>query len=201
MDNIAAAGAKIDVEDIILYTLNGLPSQYQSFKIAIRTKLTLISLEDLYNSLLISEEINVATNFAKETNGIQSQAAKYANSGEKSAYSYKGKAKNNFHKSGNNKYDQIPKSGNNYELFSKSGSSTYEQFPKSNHNNSFGRSVIIVTCQICGKRGHSAMQCWHCMNENYRPQKKVLFTAANLNPAEWYMDSDASSHITLIWKI
>lgn len=37
VDNIAAAGSHIDVEDIILYIINGLPSSYNSFKNAIRT--------------------------------------------------------------------------------------------------------------------------------------------------------------------
>ncbi|KAI0499146.1 hypothetical protein KFK09_020047 [Dendrobium nobile] len=37
VDNIAASGATIDPEDIVLYILNGLPSTYNSFKTAIRT--------------------------------------------------------------------------------------------------------------------------------------------------------------------
>lgn len=53
VDQIATAGASVNVEDIGLYTLNGLPSTYNSFKTTICTKLTLISLEDLC-SLLIS---------------------------------------------------------------------------------------------------------------------------------------------------
>lgn len=55
VDLIAAAGSPIDIEDIIYYTLNGLPTSYQSFKVAIRTNLQSLSLDDLY-SLLCSEE-------------------------------------------------------------------------------------------------------------------------------------------------
>lgn len=40
VNNISAIGVNIDVEDIILCTLNGFPNQYNAFKIAIRTKLT-----------------------------------------------------------------------------------------------------------------------------------------------------------------
>ncbi|KAI0520206.1 hypothetical protein KFK09_007677 [Dendrobium nobile] len=58
VDNIAAAGSTIDTEDIILYTLNGLPTIYNPFKTAIRTSLNPISLDILY-SLLCSEEINL----------------------------------------------------------------------------------------------------------------------------------------------
>lgn len=49
VDNIARGGQKIVIEDIILYTLNGLPNQYPLFKAIIRTKLTLLSLRDLYS--------------------------------------------------------------------------------------------------------------------------------------------------------
>ncbi|KAI0497789.1 hypothetical protein KFK09_021024 [Dendrobium nobile] len=59
VDVISAAGSTIEPEDIILYTLNGLPSSYNAFKTSIRTKLHLISLDDLY-ALLCSEETNLA---------------------------------------------------------------------------------------------------------------------------------------------
>ncbi|KAL0904327.1 hypothetical protein M5K25_026419 [Dendrobium thyrsiflorum] len=65
VDNIAAAGLKIDAEDILLYTLNGLPPSYKAFKTSIRTKVSPISLENLY-SLLLSEEINLAAEQSRE---------------------------------------------------------------------------------------------------------------------------------------
>ncbi|KAI0512200.1 hypothetical protein KFK09_012838 [Dendrobium nobile] len=56
VDQIAAAGAVVDTEDIILHILNGLPPTYQSFKTAIRTMLTTITLDQppllLINSIL-----------------------------------------------------------------------------------------------------------------------------------------------------
>ncbi|KAL0920813.1 hypothetical protein M5K25_009983 [Dendrobium thyrsiflorum] len=65
VDNIDATGSQVDTEDIIIYTINGFPNSYQAFKTSIQTKLTPISLEDLY-SLLISEEINISSEQAKE---------------------------------------------------------------------------------------------------------------------------------------
>ncbi|PKU59974.1 Retrovirus-related Pol polyprotein from transposon TNT 1-94 [Dendrobium catenatum] len=59
VDQIASVGSTIDTEDIILYILNELPPTYKSFKIAIRTMLTPISLDQLY-PLLLSEEVNLA---------------------------------------------------------------------------------------------------------------------------------------------
>lgn len=55
VDLIAAAGSSIDIEDIIYYTLNDLSSLYKNFKVAMRTNLQPISLDDLY-SLLCNEE-------------------------------------------------------------------------------------------------------------------------------------------------
>lgn len=44
----AIVGCSIDIEDIIIYILNGLTPNYLAFKIAIRTKLTPINLDDLH---------------------------------------------------------------------------------------------------------------------------------------------------------
>ncbi|PKU77959.1 Retrovirus-related Pol polyprotein from transposon TNT 1-94 [Dendrobium catenatum] len=64
VDNISAAGATIDSEDIVLYTLNGLPPSYQAFKTAIRTKQGPLSLDELY-SYLLTEEITFAADSSK----------------------------------------------------------------------------------------------------------------------------------------
>ncbi|XP_020699740.1 uncharacterized protein LOC110112009 [Dendrobium catenatum] len=47
VDNIAAADVKIDPEDIVLYTLNGLPPSYNSFKTAIHTSRLPADLDNL----------------------------------------------------------------------------------------------------------------------------------------------------------
>ncbi|KAI0523408.1 hypothetical protein KFK09_005803 [Dendrobium nobile] len=62
--NIATAGSSIDSEDIIMYTLNGLPPSYQAFKMAIRTKRGPVSLDELY-SYLLTEEITLAADSSK----------------------------------------------------------------------------------------------------------------------------------------
>ncbi|PKU86353.1 hypothetical protein MA16_Dca002184 [Dendrobium catenatum] len=66
VDAINAVGSSIDTEDIILYTLNGLPTTYNAFKTSIRTNLQPLSLDDLY-SLLCNVEINLTANALKET--------------------------------------------------------------------------------------------------------------------------------------
>ncbi|KAI0501873.1 hypothetical protein KFK09_016818 [Dendrobium nobile] len=58
VDQISAAGSTVDPEDVIIYILNGLPPEYQSFTTTIRTMQQSLSLDNLY-ALLISEEIHL----------------------------------------------------------------------------------------------------------------------------------------------
>ncbi|KAI0522751.1 hypothetical protein KFK09_005136 [Dendrobium nobile] len=80
VDNIAAAGSQVDTKDIILYILNGLPPPYQSFKTAIRTMLTPISLDNLY-ALLLSEEINIASDMSRISSAPDPNVALFSNRG------------------------------------------------------------------------------------------------------------------------
>ncbi|PKU88027.1 Retrovirus-related Pol polyprotein from transposon TNT 1-94 [Dendrobium catenatum] len=80
VDQIAAAGARVDEEDIILYILNGLPSTYQAFKTSIRTMTQPLNLDQLY-SFLISEEIHVASDAARSAPLDNSNTALFVNRG------------------------------------------------------------------------------------------------------------------------
>lgn len=63
-------GVAVNVEDNIMYTLNGFPCHYQSFKTTTCTMLNLIALEYLY-SLWISEDIEINAELAKELNNTK----------------------------------------------------------------------------------------------------------------------------------
>lgn len=66
-DSIAASKVPLSVEDIILYTLNGLSSTHQAFKTTMQINLQPIGLDDFY-ALLCSEELNLDTENLKENN-------------------------------------------------------------------------------------------------------------------------------------
>ncbi|PKU80620.1 Retrovirus-related Pol polyprotein from transposon TNT 1-94 [Dendrobium catenatum] len=70
VDAIAATGSPLDPEEVIFYTLNGLPVQYQSFKTTIRTNLQPLSLDDLY-TLLCSEELNLVQETTSALQNLQ----------------------------------------------------------------------------------------------------------------------------------
>ncbi|PKU78985.1 Retrovirus-related Pol polyprotein from transposon TNT 1-94 [Dendrobium catenatum] len=175
VDNIAAAGSKVDTEDIVLYILNGLPASYNSFKTAIRTSLQPISLDDLY-SLLSSEEINLQHQLLQDSQQPNSMAL-YSNRSN-----YRGRS---------NKFR-----GKNYN----SRSQQVDRQQPSPENQTTARSQQNrPVCQICGKTGHTAGNCWHRQNLNYAPPTNSRALSAQQHLADtndWILDSGASSHLT-----
>ncbi|KAI0519495.1 hypothetical protein KFK09_006944 [Dendrobium nobile] len=96
IDIIAASGSSIDTEDIILYTLNGLPATYQSFKAVIRNQLQPISLDDFY-ALLCSEELHIASEVGCDATAASNTDSNYALTASKGTYhsrasSYRGQS-------------------------------------------------------------------------------------------------------------
>ncbi|KAI0524753.1 hypothetical protein KFK09_004138 [Dendrobium nobile] len=77
VDSIASAGSTIDIEDIILHILNGLPPSYQSFKTSIRHMQSPLKLDNLY-AMLISEEIHLQNDSMRLTTNQETQTALYA---------------------------------------------------------------------------------------------------------------------------
>ncbi|PKU62451.1 Retrovirus-related Pol polyprotein from transposon TNT 1-94 [Dendrobium catenatum] len=176
VDSIAASGSKIDPEDIILHILNGLPASYNSFKAVIRTYPIPLDLDNLY-SMLCSEEINVSQELAKDNSTATGNTALYSNSYN----SNKGRMQKRFIK--NKPQQPVQNSINPVTV------------QPSTVNNS------RPTCQICGKIGHIAINCWHRCNFKYAPtntrspQALQAQTIPN-NSNEWILDTGASAHLT-----
>ncbi|PKU76601.1 Retrovirus-related Pol polyprotein from transposon TNT 1-94 [Dendrobium catenatum] len=173
VDSLAAAGAPIATEEIIHYTLDGLPSTYQSFKTSIRTNLQPISLDDLY-TLLCSEELNLAHETTRELHSLQISG----NSTALAATRGRGRGRSNISR------------GRNY--YTNRTSSTTNRGPR--------QPRPAITCQICGKNGHSAVKCWHRHDDQYNTEQPTtaLFTSpVPPPPSEWFLDSGASAHLTL----
>ena len=55
-------------------------------------------------------------------------------------------------------------------------------------------------CQICKKRGHTTLNCWHHYNQLYQPdipvQALAAMTITDINNDAWHPDTGASSHMT-----
>lgn len=57
---------------------------------------------------------------------------------------------------------------------------------------------LSITCQICGKFGHSTIKCWHRHEDQYNTETtSTLFTSPSQSPStKWFLDSGASTHLT-----
>ncbi|PKU76820.1 Retrovirus-related Pol polyprotein from transposon TNT 1-94 [Dendrobium catenatum] len=171
VDALAAAGAPVDVEDIIHYTLNGLPNTYQAFKTAIRTNPRPVILDELY-TLLCSEELNLAHETLRDLQSLNltgSQTALTASRGR-----------------GRGRASQ------------QRGRSSARPPPSQNHNRGSKQNRPSVTCQICGKLGHSAIKCWYRHDDNYttEPTPALFSTPNSSTTSDWFLDSGASTHLT-----
>ncbi|KAJ8644823.1 hypothetical protein MRB53_006571 [Persea americana] len=67
-DQLATCGAPVSEDDLILYTLSGLPSVYRPFQTSICTRSMHdpVSLEELH-TLLVCEELSLADDISVET--------------------------------------------------------------------------------------------------------------------------------------
>jgi len=56
-----------------------------------------------------------------------------------------------------------------------------------------------VTCQLCGKEGHSVLRCFKRFAASFTgpPQKSASVTTSSYGvDTNWYMDSGATDHVT-----
>jgi hypothetical protein len=62
-----------------------------------------------------------------------------------------------------------------------------------------GKRGDMTPCQVCGKVGHLALDCWHRFDESYTSEVNRSASAATNNygiDTNWYTDSAATDHIT-----
>ncbi|KAI0495511.1 hypothetical protein KFK09_021812 [Dendrobium nobile] len=167
VDAIAATGSPLDPEEVIFYTLNGLPVQYQSFKTAIRTNLQPLSLDDLY-TLLCSEELNLAqeTTTALQNLTLNDPATALA------AYRGRGRGRNNSGRGrtsnrGRSRSDKNSSSGIICQICSKTGHSAIKCWYRNDpsYNEESVKTALITPSDTC-------------------------------NTTDWFLDSGASNHLT-----
>ncbi|KAI0504725.1 hypothetical protein KFK09_015678 [Dendrobium nobile] len=183
VDAIAAAGSTIEVEYIIHYTLNGLPITYQSFKTAIRTQQNPISIDDFY-SMLCSEELHLNADMNRNSNNLSSGDPNLALAATRGSYrgrsSARGRGRGTF----------------NARSTSRRSASGRPPINDQAANRGGRRTRPTVKCQICGKPGHSAVNCWYRHDTKYSATPQAYITTDNSQQADWFLDSGATEHLT-----
>ena len=217
-DKLGSVGVNIDDEDLLHVVLKGLPADYDSFCSAMRTRERVICCEELH-VLLTSEEESKKN--ARHTSSDIPHMAMAATNSQFPAPSTntplplfsapwnrgRGGRNSNRGRGGRNSFDS-----------NRGGFSSNSQgFPPNPHGYSqsynspgtFNGSSQRPQCQICGKTGHLALDCFHRMNFAYQgrqPPAKLAaiastnmtnaFNASSSTQSNWISDTGATDHFT-----
>jgi hypothetical protein len=170
---MAATDAPFRDDEILAYMLVGLPIDYDPYVTSIITKDS-ITLDDACAHLI-----------AFEPRHLKHQASLQLNIGSSANYVGRGTQSSGH---GN------PSTGRGRSDRGR-GHSRGTAPPRSNGDH---RSSLCPPYQICGKVGHTAVRCWHRMDDSYNedPPSAAMVTTSSKVDADWYTDTGATDHIT-----
>uniref|UniRef100_A0A2N9H8F5 Integrase catalytic domain-containing protein n=1 Tax=Fagus sylvatica TaxID=28930 RepID=A0A2N9H8F5_FAGSY len=160
-DKLIAVGTLIDNEEMLHIILKGLPREYGAFCSTIRTRNEPVSFEEIM-VLLQTEEQSLAESFdsGKDLNSMAMFASATPNNRNTSSQS-------SFYVHSNQNRGR----GRNNNQRGRGGRfSSNNQYP---HSNAFTQGNAQFSnnqpmCQICGKIGHQALDCYHRMDFAYQ---------------------------------
>ena len=213
-DRLATVSVILDDEELFHVALDGLPSEYDSFSFAIRTHSDVLSVEEL-NTLLNAEErvikkrsnglvppsMAMNANFQSPHQGFSNQrgrGGRYSNQRGRG-----GRGNHNGFNNNNGGFSNHSGFNNNNGGF---GNTSYH--PTSGQHfksqNPFGQPQSNRPfCQICGKGGHTALDCYHRMDFAYQGRHapaKLASMVANSSQVQhcngWLTDTGCSDHVT-----
>uniref|UniRef100_A0A2N9G1P2 Integrase catalytic domain-containing protein n=1 Tax=Fagus sylvatica TaxID=28930 RepID=A0A2N9G1P2_FAGSY len=183
-------GVEVDDEELLHVVLKGLPSEYDAFCSTMRTRDRSISCEELH-VLLTSEEESKKN--SKNMSSDVPHMAMAANASVSSpatntplplfspqwnrgrggrSQNYRGRGRGNY---GNSR--------GGFQQFHQNLQPNSQAFPQNSSTSQNSRP----TCQICGKPGHVALDCFHRMNFAYQgrhpPAKLAAIASTNMSNA------------------
>jgi hypothetical protein len=169
---LAAANSPISDDEVIVYLLAGLGPDYDSFVTSMTTK-DALTLDEVYAHLMTFE-----ARLLKHHSDQQLRVASTAHFAGRGS-PFRGRGRNRGRGRGSGRF---PPSRGDVPSRSSGDRRTPSQRP---------------TCQICGREGHTAIRCWHRMDEAYHedPSAMVATSSYKIDP-NWYSDTGATDHIT-----
>lgn len=172
---LAAAGAPLRPDEIIAYLLAGLGPDYDPFVTSMTTKSEPLTIDDVYSYLL-----------AYEARQLHHQAEMRLNVGSSANFAGRG-GPSSYRGRGGPHTGRSPGRGGAHPGRLRSPT----QPPAGNRS-------ARPSCQICGRKGHTAVKCWHRMDESYQEEQPyaAVATASYKVDPNWYTDTGATDHIT-----
>jgi GAG-pre-integrase domain/gag-polypeptide of LTR copia-type len=198
VDRLRSIGTPVSDQDLVLYTLQGLGTEYENFVTALSMRYAPPTMVE-FNGLLLAHEARSQTNLRSLTSNIV-----------------------NLSMTGNSSH---PQTGTTAQLVSLPSEqqvfyTTNQQF-RSNSNrgreNYRGRgrdhsntsnSAQGQQCQICEKNGHSTLNCYHRFDIRFTSpsasppvhsqssHQALLAEPASTPQSHWFLDSGATTHVT-----
>ncbi|KAK1669272.1 hypothetical protein QYE76_057431 [Lolium multiflorum] len=200
---MAAAGKPLDTVDVISYILAGLDDDYDGFVAAITALMKAekdVSLSDVYSQFMSYESRMEARN-----NG-GGASVNAAHRGGRNGGRGRGPFPDQYRDQGGqfqyrdqrNNYDQR---SNNYRGGYRGGRGNDGggyRGGRGNGGRSYAPGRSDETCQVCGKTGHTALNCWKRFQKSYHGPDKSAGAAYGSYGVDtnWYSDSGATDHVT-----
>ncbi|KAJ1701542.1 hypothetical protein LUZ63_001321 [Rhynchospora breviuscula] len=205
-DRLRSIGSTVTDQDLVVYTIQGLGSEYDAFVTAISMKDPPPSMPELC-SLLLAQEARILTNLrttsaalvhlttaqGEATDNTTNQAVFYANGA---------KSKGNF----------TPSQNSPSQFYNSNRGRSHYQRGRGRGRQQQTSNVENITCQICNKWGHGALECYHRFDIRYSitttpaqaPTHQALLAepaSAPVHPSTssqptWFIDSGATTHVT-----
>ncbi|KAL5727823.1 hypothetical protein ACHQM5_000970 [Ranunculus cassubicifolius] len=210
-DLLAASGSIVNDGDLLVYILNGLPAEYDSFSTSIRVRSEDVTIDELH-ALLINEELVILSRnkqlLQHETSATAFSARSQQSNNYSQPYNTSSQSRNNFHSTrgrGRGRNNNRSSFNNNQSAGRGIlGSSPNYQGSNNSSNQSYSNnSSDRPPCQICSRTNHTAIDCYQRMNYSYQgripPQKLQAMVAdrtTSTRSPPWYADSGATNHIT-----
>ncbi|KAJ3701350.1 hypothetical protein LUZ61_005055 [Rhynchospora tenuis] len=204
-DNLRSVGSAISDQDLILQTLHGLGTEFESFVTAITMRQEPVSMPELHNLLLAHEARNRLQN---QTTVMMVNQQANSSTGTSTPVNAPLTNSDTSHQALASQYMPRQQSGT-YQGRGRRGG--YRGRGRGRQSNNTREDVY---CQICTKWGHPAYKCHHRFditytgptptsstqvqqNSSVQPHQALLAEPTVSDPvANWFLDSGASTHVT-----
>jgi histone deacetylase 1/2 len=180
-DNLAAIGQPLQNHEFTAYLLGGLDTSYDAIVTSISTQIDKMTSEDMFNHLL----------------AFELRLEQQQNSFDNSVHSVN-MATRNDHKSRVGRYTQHQRLTQHQSFGSNNrgrGRGYKGRGPPPNYS-----SNPRPQCQVCGKLGHTAIQCHYRFDHAYQGTSPHMaaYMAASSPPHDtnWYPDTGSTNHLT-----